>query len=223
MTISQHGVEAVRRVLDGNPAICQGLARGLVNVRALARRIQVNAAPDASIEALVAAIRRFPIEDAVERDLGFGKLITKLRLKNEIVDVEIRNDPAIPGLLAKFSQRVDTSKGESLSVASSVDGVVVVTDSANLDKLTEILPRGNIVNISRGLAEVSVTLDESYKKMVGVIARLTAEIAIEHINVRDFIHSAPHIGIVVEERDALRTYRAMERLRNNDLSLSVDP
>jgi aspartokinase len=223
MTTSQQNSEVVRRVLDGSPAICQGLATGLVNVRALARRIQATAVPDASIEALVAAIRRFPIEDAVERDRGFGKLIKKLRLKNEIVDVEIRNDPAIPGLLAKFSQRVDTSKGESLSVASSVDGVVVVTDSANLDKLTEILPRKNIVSITKNLAEVSVTMDESYKKMIGVIARLTAELALERINVRDFIHSAPHIGIVVEERDALRTYRAMERLRNNDLSLWVDP
>jgi aspartokinase len=223
MTDSQHNVEAVRRVLDASPAIREGLAGGLVNVRALARRIQVTSAPRASIEALVAAIRRFPLEGAVERDRAIGELITKLRLKNEIVDVEIRNDPAIPGLLAKFSQRVDTSKGESLSVASSVDGVVVVTDSANLDSLIEVLPRRNVTNITRNLAEVSVTLDQSYKKMVGVIARLTTEIALERINIRDFIHSAPHIGIVVEERDALRTYRAMERLRNKDLSPSAEP
>ena len=195
-----------------------GLSQGLINVRALARRIQMSTRQGPTLEALVAAIRRYPIKGAVMREKGVSKLITKLSMKDGVVDVEIQNAPEIPGLLAKFSEKVDTTKGESLSMSASVLEWVVVIDSKNLDILTRMIPKKNILRVTRDLAEVSLTMAEAFNDTVGAMASITSEIAMEGINVVEYVRAAPYLGILVEERDALRAYRAMERLRHRSLA-----
>ncbi len=216
MSNSQHAADVVRDVIESDPVIRNGLARGLVNVRALARHIQITTRQDVTLEALVAAIRRYPTKEAVVKGRAVSELITKLSLKSEIVVVEIQNGPEIQDLLAKFSQKVDTSRGESLSVASSIKEMVVVIDSTNLGKLTGMIPRKSVLSVTRDLAEISVTMAEPFKNTVGAMAAITNEIAMEGINVIDYIRAAPDLEIIVEARDALRTYRAMERLRSQN-------
>lgn len=213
----QRAADLVREAIEGDPVIRNGLSRGLINIRALARQIQVSAGQGPTLEALVAAIRRYPVKEAVVKDMAVGRLITKLSMKNEVVDVEIQNAPEIPGLLAKFSEKVDTTKGESLSMAASVQEWVVVIDSKNLDKLMGMVPKRNILSVTRDLTEVSLSMADAFNTTVGAMASITSEIAMEGINVVEYVRAAPYLGILVEEEDALRTYRAMERLCKRNL------
>jgi len=108
--------EAVKEIIERDGAIKIGVARGLVNARALARYIQVATHEQYSLEALVSAIRRYPIKASAERYQDAGRLITKLTLKNNIVAVTIRSAPEIPLILAKFSGEIDYGRGETLSL-----------------------------------------------------------------------------------------------------------
>lgn len=216
MSEMQRAADLVRDTIEGDPVVRNGLSRGLINMRALARQIQVSTRQGPSIEALVAAIRRYPVKESITKDKRVSRQITKLSMKNEVVDVEIQNAPEIPGLLAKFSEKVDTTKGESLSMAASVQEWVVVIDSKNLDKLMGMIPKRNILSVTRDLTEVSLTMSDDFNTTVGAMASITSEIAMEGINVVEYVRAAPYLGILVEEEDALRAYRAMERLRNRD-------
>lgn len=203
--------EIVRDVIQRDAVIRNGLARGLVNVRALARYIQVTTREDTTFEALVGAIRRYPVKEAaVDRQL-MGEAITRLGMKNKIVEVVVRNEPEIPILLGKFSQMVDYGRGETLSIVSSEEDVIVVVDSSNLDKLLKIIPKKNVFSVVRSLATVSV----NYKiHPPGFLATMCTEIAIDGINIWDLVHSNSDVKFVVDEKDALRTYQALERLAN---------
>ncbi|HYB66890.1 MAG TPA: hypothetical protein VEC43_01065, partial [Candidatus Acidoferrales bacterium] len=54
--------EVVRQFIERDAVLKNGLARGLINARALARYIQVETRERYSFEAILSAIRRYPVK-----------------------------------------------------------------------------------------------------------------------------------------------------------------
>jgi hypothetical protein len=141
-----------------------------------------------------------------------GELILRLTMKNRVADVEVLNEPQIPTSLAKFSQAVDYGRGETFCIVSGIHTVRVVVDDKNVENLRATLPQRNVLSVIDGLTEVIVTLSEAALKTPGVIATISTELARRGINIFEYVHATPNVIILVENKDALRTYRALEAL-----------
>ena len=206
--------EAVRRTIEGDAAIRKGLARGLINIRALARYIQSAGGDAHSLDAIISATRRYPVRTASAKQEGVARLITKLTLKNKIVAVTMKNAPEIPTLLAKFSGEIDTARGENLQIISGVDSVSVFIDAKNLGKLTAAIPHRHIVRTLSGLAELTVALSDAALTTPGIIGSIGTEFAMNDVNVYYVLsYGPPHSFLfVTEEKDVLRAYQALDRL-----------
>lgn len=215
---ARNASEAVRAVIERDAVIRNALARRLMNTRALARYIQVATNEKFSFEALVAAIRRYPVKETATKRKATGKLILKLGLKNKVVEVNIQNELDTPGLLAKFSEEVDYGRGEMLTIVSGVRNSLVVIDSSNLDKFSKIIPKKNILGVFHNLSAVIVTVNtEAAVKTPGLLAAITTEIAIEDINILDFVSAVDEIYVMVDQKDAVRAYQALETLSHEGL------
>jgi Adenylate and Guanylate cyclase catalytic domain len=138
--------------------------------------------------------------------------ISKLVLKDRIVDVKVVNDSSIPAALARFSEGVDYGRGETLHLVSAIESVAVVIDSKNLDRLNQFVPEKNILDVRRGLAEIIVSFWESTLLTVGVAATITGELAKNGVNILEYITSWDHAIIVVDEDQAMIGYDALRRL-----------
>ncbi|MDE1853900.1 MAG: hypothetical protein KGI38_09180 [Thaumarchaeota archaeon] len=206
--------EAVKEIIERDGAIKIGLARGLVNARALARYIQVATHNQYSFEALVSAIRRYPVKASATKYQDAGRLITKLTLKNKIVAVTIRSAPEIPLILAKFSGEIDFGRGETFRVSSGAESISVIIDSKNLEKLTVAIPKKDIVRVLGDLSEIIVVLSDVALKTVGVAATITTELAINGVNILYIMsYGPPHTMVfIVEEEEALNGYRGLQKL-----------
>jgi aspartokinase len=205
----------VERVIQRDGAIRNDLARGLLNVRALARYIQEEArreGEEISVEALIGAIRRYDVSERKNARQGVGRLVKKLTMRNKIVDVAILNDPEITAALARFASTIDYSIGETFRLVSGVESIRAVIDEKNLDKMKSLIPKKNIPKISTGLAEIIVSMSEVADTTPGVVSEVTTELAMNGINMIEFMSCVPELIIVVDERDALRSYDAIEKL-----------
>lgn len=211
--------EIVREVIERDGVIKHGLARGLINVRALARYIQDSTHEKVSFEAVVSAVRRYPVKRSAETRVAIGRMITKLAMKNKMVAVALRIQTDIPMELARFSSEVDYARGDTLRIVSGPEVVTVIIDSKNLDKLTSIIPKKNVLAITRNLAEIVVYHSDSIVKRPGNVAAITSELAMNDVNMLDCAATygpPPQITIAVEEKDALRAYRSLERLSQTE-------
>lgn len=206
--------EAVKEIIERDGAIKIGLARGLVNARALARYIQVATHNQYSFEALVSAIRRYPVKASATKYQDAGRLITKLTLKNKIIAVTIRSAPEAPLILAKFSGEIDYGRGETFRVSSGAESISVIIDSKNLEKLTAAIPKKDVVRILGDLSEIIVVLSDVALKTVGVAATITTELAINGVNILYIMsYGPPHTMVfIVEEEEALSGYRGLQKL-----------
>lgn len=140
------------------------------------------------------------------------KFISKLALKDRIVDVHIINDSSIPAALARFSEGVDYGRGETLHIVSAVESVAVVIDAKNLDKLNQFVPEKNVLGIRRGLAEIIVSFWEREVTTVGIAATITGELAKHGVNIFEYVTSWDHAIIVVDENQAMKGYEALRML-----------
>jgi len=168
------------------------------------------------IPTISVAEARPPRGKAYERET-IGEIIEKMAMKDRIIVVKLTNDPSIPALLARFSEVVDYGRGETFHIVSAGERITVVIDSKNLEKLTRVMPRKNILGIYRDLAEIIISLSEKLIFKPGGVSTISGELATNGINIFEFFTSTPTGIIIVSEKDALRSYQLLQKLASSRL------
>jgi predicted amino acid-binding ACT domain protein len=158
--------------------------------------------------------------DAIRANDGrqaMDHFISKLTMKDRIVDVRVVNDSTVPSALARFSEGVDYGRGETLHIVSAIESVAVVIDSKNLGRLNDFIPEKRVLGVTKGLAEIIVTFTEKTMGTIGVVATITDELARNGINILEYITSWNHAIIVVDEDQAVESYEVLRKLLTKKL------
>lgn len=205
--------ELVRDAIERDGVVRNGLVRGLINNRALARTILEGAGPDASFDAILGAIRRYPLGKSSAKRQATGSPVLKLSLKNRVAVLSLKNEREVQKAIAKFSEQVNYANGETFRVVSSMDAVSVTLDSKNADRLESGVPKAVILRRLESLAELTVAMDPEIEKVPGVISAIASELAINDVNVRQLTSVGPgRVIILIDEKDAMDAYRSLESL-----------
>ena len=210
---AQNAGDLVKNKIERDPVVRFGLARGLVNHRALAREIQSESHRDVSFDALLSAIRRYPFRRTYEKRGRAGRMILKLALRNKITVLSLRNDNETQRAIARFSGEVNYSAGETFRVISSMDYVSVTLDTKNAEKFEPRLPKSTVRKKTSGLAELTIEMKAEVEESPGGLAAIVGELALNEVNVRQLTSVGPgRVIVLVSEEDALGSYQALETL-----------
>jgi aspartokinase len=205
----------VDEVLQRDGSIRKDLTRGLINIRALSRFIQERYYSEAgkahSLDAIISAVRRYPLQQEKETRASIGALLKKITMRNQIVDIAISNDPEIPSALGKIASRIEYGRGETFRIVAGVESIRVIIDEKNT-RMLALIPKEKILKKASDLVEIIVSLDEAAEQTPGVVATITTELSINGINLIEFMSCVPELIMVVEERDALRGYELIQAL-----------
>jgi hypothetical protein len=221
--------ESVRQFIDRDTSLRKNLTRGLINVRALAKYIQIELRNgenkskndrEFSLDAIISAIRRYHValDGRKQSDLLFKHMANKkLNMRNKIVEVAIHNDFQVPPALGRFSSQIDYSRGETFRMVAGPQTTRVIIDEKNLGKLLEIISKEKIKKVLKNLAEIHILLPESTdgidaERVPGVVATLSSELTLNGISMTECMSCAPDIIILVEQKDAIRAYELIENL-----------
>jgi hypothetical protein len=225
--------DVVRETIERDGSIKIGLARGLINERALARYIQKATHERYTFEALVSAIRRHPIHESMKARTITGKMIRKIGLKNNISVVLLRNRVELQPVLARFAGELDHAGGDTFRIITTAKVVKLEIDSKNADDLLARVQRGDLLQRWDNMAEISVETSEEMRDTPGIIATLFTELAMNGVSVLE--HSSideppktegksqqlgqymakyiPYDIFIIEEGNATKAYEALQRLR----------
>lgn len=205
--------DIVRESIERDGVVRQGLARHLINVRALARSIESTARGEASFDAILGAIRRYPIRRSAARRENAGRAIVKISLKNRIAVLSVRNRPENQLTIARFAQELSHGPGETFRVISSPEAVSVTLDSRNLDRLESKIPRHDVHRHLVNLAEIVVETASGIEDVPGALSAITTELAVNDVSIVQLSTVGPgRIILLVGEKDVTRAYRSLEEL-----------
>jgi hypothetical protein len=202
----------VERVIETDPVIKRGLQRQIINLRALARFILEADDVEATPDAVLGIIRRYPLGGEEEDGLRRVFRDCELAMRNRVGDLALENGPDIMKRIAEFASTVKTTKGESLRVIVGLKSIRVIADQKALENFRETLRPKEIVRYSTDLAEISLLLPHEAEEAKGTIARITTELALNDVNLIGVMCCSPESILLLAEKDAPRALEALQRM-----------
>ena len=208
MSIAQQ----VSAYLDGKPAIKECLALDLVNLSALARKVQEDLGI-AKPYAVLAACRRYRStprttwrEQAVRRVLRRSRLETRTRIATVTVRYTYDN-------LLRLEKIVNEilSANRLIRLVPTTQGIVLIVEDDTVSAATKAISPGSILKVRKGLVEISVTSPESIEEVPGVIAFLSASLASEGLNVLQVLSCHTDTILILEEKDLMDAFGVLKR------------
>lgn len=207
--------QKVWNIILQEPTIKKDLRKGLINIRALAKYIIKRYNINASLDAVITAIRRYLQEDKFEKEeqeISDTFKDANLSTKNNIVCITLNKNQEILECLAKLLTIKDFSRKETFRLTMGRNDIKIMLDKINLKKARSVFPEKSIISIDDNLSELSLFVSAKAKQTKGVIARIANEIAINNVNMVEIIPVVPEILIYVKQEDLLRTHESLIKL-----------
>ncbi len=196
--------------LDSDPYARQSIKLGIANITAVAGRIRGEHAPNASIEAVRTAIRRYSegidyYEYEHVRDLKKLFRKAKLTLKNDIAVLRL-----YPSALLNL-ERISKILGKDFSMISSPNSVTLIIDRDRVDEAVEAIGKPHIAHIGKNFHAIMITSPQEVEEVPGWIAFIAELLARNEINIREYYSCYMDTVFVLGKEDALRAYALMEK------------
>ena len=202
--------KGVQRFIDNDTAIKRDLSRGIVNMRALAQYIQKQMHTNASIDAIISAIRRY--ETGLDEEKRFAKAAeliknAKISTKTGIAIIAMLKDPSVQELLPKLFAVIHYARGEVLRIIQAEESIKVIVDEKNVSKVIDIFKKNDVLKIEHNLGEINMKLAPTSAKVPGILAILDTELAGNNINIVETISCVPELLWFIDQKDLLKAHQ----------------
>jgi hypothetical protein len=197
--------KGVWEVLARDVCMQRDLNRKIINIRGLAKLIIKNHLPNASLDSVISAIRRFQtggLPNAKDSEEVFHGAVVST--KNFLACVTLKRK-AFRNLSKIMEADFDRKGVIRLIRAEKVSKAIV--DLHNLDELLSIFPQSEVNKVEKDLAEVSININPKAEDTPGVLAKIVNEIAIHDININEVIICLPEVRIYVKQDDLLKVHK----------------
>lgn len=211
--MTQNASEIVRVAIERDGVIRNALVKGIVNTRALARNIELQTNGSVSFDAILSAIRRYPIETISQNQSKAVKSISKLSLRNRITVVSLKNSRELMNSILKFSAEISPGSGEVFRLVTNMDSASVTIDTKNLERFESFISESQIIRRLENLAEIVVEMAIEIETTEGVLAEIVTVLSMNNVVIRQFTTIGPgRMIFLVNESDAMEAYNALDSL-----------
>lgn len=190
-----------RRIASRHPPFIEALREGIVNYRALARRlkdeIEQERNEDVDLEAITSALRRY----GQNLQKGGGEEIQKIEKILENSKVSLRG--SVVSIAFKDNDTINLPK-EPILLVKGRKYTTAIFDEGKLD---------NNLDISEEKKNLACLIVESPKDIVeipGVLSRIVSRLTSKGINIVDITSCYTETIIIVKQRDAGNALEALE-------------
>ena len=114
--------------------------------------------------------------------------------------------------LKRIYDFINFEKGDMLHIIYGRNSVSIVTNERYKEKLLKFLQYEKIFEIEENLVALSFTIGKKLVNTPGVLFQIVRNFAWENINIIEVISIDLEITFIVDEKDAVRGYKALERL-----------
>jgi len=206
--------DQVWKILDNNPCIRINLSRGLLNSRALAKYIQKEKKLNASIDAIISSIRRYPVKKSNEIFTKSSDILSKATIstKSRIANIALVKDTEIQSLLPQLFSMIHYNRGDVLRIIQADESMKVLVDEKNLERIQKLFTDKKIIKIDKDIAEINMHLNPEAVNTPGIAGIITNELALNGINIMEIISCVPEMLFFVNEKDILKAHQVLYRL-----------
>jgi len=208
-------VHEVWKILDNNPSIRTEMNRGLINISALARYIINEKKLNASIDAVISAIRRYELDKNGDIFNNAYKILghtVNISTKSNLAEISLIKDDDVQHLLPKLFDIIKYIRGDVLRVTQANESIRLLIDEKNMENVLKLFPKNKIISKEKDLAEVNIYIHPKMQTTPGILATIANELALHKINIVEFMTCPPEMICVVKKDDLIKASNVLYQL-----------
>ncbi len=208
----------VKKIVNGQPFVEEGLANGIISIGSLAEQIQPKIEQELNkkikIPAVVMALRRYSEEIAEHRKKAKDFDYTgELLIKTNICDFTVIKTTALMNKLKTIHHIVNFERGDTLNVIIGNNEVSIIINEKYEEKLKRFLAEEKIINKQHGLVSLTIVFkSEKFTDTPGVIFNIVRKLAWENINIYEIVSTMTELTFILNKKDSMKAYDVLQEL-----------
>ena len=207
----------VNKMIDDNIYLQEAIGKGIASYGSVAKKLKPDIEGELRKEvahyAVVAAIRRYSEKLNVKfKEIKFDANTSEVNLKTNIIDIRVIRTMSLFDKLKRIYDIIKFEKGDILHIIYGRNSVSIVANERYKEQICRFLQYEKLLNYKENLVCLSFTIGKELVDTAGVLFTIVRNFAWENINIIEVISIDMGITFIVEEKDAVKGYRALERL-----------
>ena len=207
----------VSKLIDENIYLQEAIGKGIASYGSVAKKLKSDIEEELRKEvahyAVVAAIRRYAEKMNIKfRDIKFNANTSEVNLKTNVIDINVVKTLGLFDKLKRIYDIIKFEQGDILHIIYGRNSVSIVTNERYKQNILNFLQHEQIFNIGDNLVSLSFSISKKLINTPGVLFQIIRNFAWENINIIEVISMDLEITFIVDEKDAVRGYKALERL-----------
>lgn len=212
--------EVVEELVRKSPFLIESLNEGLINVSALARKLQpdVEAIIGRPIKsgAIVMAINRMPAGKLIYEQhalQAFFRKLSDLNVRTDLIDYTFRNSDTLPTRQARLLRDIENKPNLFYSVSRGVTETTILVTSTLEKQVETIFEDEKIQSKETDLSAITLLLPNENRSLYGVYYYILKDLAWRGINLIELISTSNEFTIIVRNEDLDQAFSAVAGLR----------
>jgi aspartokinase len=207
----------VSKLISDNIYLQEAIGKGIASYGSVAKQLKPDIEEELRKEvahyAIVAAIRRYAERLTLRfKEIRFDANTSEVNLKTNVIDINVLKTPTIFDKLKRIYDVIRFQKGDMLNIIYGRNSVSIVTNERYKETICNYLEHEKILNVEENLVSLSFTIGKILIDTPGVLFTIVRNFAWENINIIEIISIDMEITFIVEEKDAVKGYKALEKL-----------
>ena len=204
-------VARVYDALDEDLYLRSSIRLGVANLSAVSEKIRKEAAPDASVEAVRAAVRRYVSEMGDEEtDEGLARLLsnTGFSLKSNISVIQAYQDRRVMLRLDETLKKM----GKEFNIISSGHAITIIAGDDSVQEVIKAIGKEHVIGYRRGLHAIYLNSGKEIKTTKGFVAFVTSLLHRKGINLIEFYSCYTDTVLIVSREDSVKAYELLDHI-----------
>ena len=207
----------VNRLVTEKIYLHEAISKGIASYGSVAKHLKPELEKELGREvdhsAIVTALRRYAEKINIKfKDVKFDSKYSEVNLKTHIIDLNVLKTQELFDKLKRFYDLINFEKGDILHIIYGRTHVAIVTNERYKEKILNLLQNQKIKKIEENLVALSFTVGKERIDKPGVLFHITRNLAWENINIIEIISIDVDVTFIVEKKDAVKGFNALERL-----------
>jgi hypothetical protein len=205
-------VAGVYDALDSDVYTRNAIMLGIANLSAVSEMIRKEHAPNASLEAVRAAVRRYvsQMEEEGHHGEGLHRVLsgTEFSIKSNVSVIQAYPDRRVRRALRDTFEDM----GLEFNIISSGHAVTIITGGAKAKETIRMLGKENIISHKEGLHAVYLSSGKGIKTTPGFVAFISSLFLGKGINIVEFYSCYTDTVLIVSKEDSVRAYELLGKV-----------
>lgn len=212
----------VQEQIEASPFLSEAVHDGLINVSALARRIQPQIekrlGKPVKESTIIMSIKRLPMGELEFLEKGlkefFGKL-SDIGVRSNLVDYTFQNSGNLFDGLSDLIHLIRSDYANSFySVSQGVSETTVIVTNALQTEMERLFRKEILLAKKDKLSAITLMLPKENRQLYGVYYYILRELAWKGINLVELISTSNEFTVIVSNQDLNQAFSVLSDLRD---------